>query len=175
MSTGASCRKYFDALAARLALFYKFDWGADSSFPTIGDVFKAVKEPNWKHHTRRKTLEERTDKDGFVEEPTEIPLLATPLPELFNDDEWKRIKELNRKTAERVHDARLPTDKGKAFIVLPAAEFNIETILFFKRIGVKGKLFAYEDDLIVKDEAELSGSGSEASSSPDKEKKLYIV
>ena len=175
MSTEASCRKYFDALAAKLALFYKFDWGVDSSFPTIGDVFKAINEPNWKHHTRRKTLEERTDKDGFLEQPTEVPLLATPLPELFNEDEWKRIKELNRKTTERIHDARLPTDKGKVFIVLPAAEFNIETIRFFKRIGVKGKLFAYEDDLIVKNEAELSGSGSkssEASSSPDKEKKL---
>ena len=172
MSTEASCRKYFDALAAKLALFYKFDWGVDSSFPTIGDVFKAINEPNWKHHTRRKTLEERTEKDGFVEQQTEVPLLATPLPKLFDEDDWKRIKELNRKTTERIHDARLPTDKGKAFIVLPAAEFNIETIHFFKRIGVRGKLFVYEDDLIVKDEAELSGSGSEASSSPDKEKKL---
>jgi hypothetical protein len=125
MSAEASCRKYFDALAAKLALFYKFDWGVDSSFPTIGDVFKAINEPNWKHHTRRKTLEERTDKEGFVEQPTEVPLLATPLPKLFDEDDWKRIKELNKKTTERIHDARLPTDKGKAFIVLPAAEFNI--------------------------------------------------
>lgn len=67
MSVEASCRKYFDALAAKLALFYKFDWGVDSSFPTIGDVFKGINEPNWKHHTRRKTLEERTDKEGFVD------------------------------------------------------------------------------------------------------------
>jgi len=118
MSTEASCRKYFDALAAKLALFYKFDWGVDSSFPTIGDVFKAVNESNWKHHTRGKTLEERTDKDGFVEQPTEVPLLATPLPELFDEDEWKRIKELNRKTTERIHDARLPTDTYFFFLQL---------------------------------------------------------
>ena len=173
MSAEASCRLYFDVLAAKLALFYKFDWGVDYSFPTICDVFKAINEPNWEYHTRRKTLEERINQEGCLEQPTEVPLLATPLPELFDEDEWKRIKELNRNTTERIHDARLlPTDKGKAFIVLPSAEFNIETIRFFKRIGVKGKLLASEDDLIVKDEAELSGSGSKASSSPDKEKKL---
>jgi hypothetical protein len=45
-------------------------------------------------------------------------------------------------------------------LVLPTAEFNDETVRFFKRIGVKGKLFPYEDDLIVKDEAELSGEAS---------------
>jgi hypothetical protein len=32
-------------------------------------------------------------------------------------------------------------------------------------------LFSVPDDLVVKGEGELSGSGSEASSSPDKEKK----
>jgi hypothetical protein len=31
---------------------------------------------------------------------------------------------------------------------------------FFKRIGINGKLFAYEDDLIGKEEAELSASSS---------------
>jgi hypothetical protein len=168
----ASCRKYFDALAAKLALFYKFDWGVDSSFPTIGDVFKAINEPNWKYQKRQKTLAERTNEVGYVEPPTKVPKLPIPLPELFDQNEWEKIKELNRKTTDRIHDATLPKEKGKFFIILPTAEFNDETVRFFKRIGVKGKLFAYEEDLIVKDEAELSGSGSEASSSPDKEKKL---
>ncbi|KAI8896931.1 hypothetical protein BC833DRAFT_527678, partial [Globomyces pollinis-pini] len=144
----ASCRNYFDALAAKLALFYKFDWGVDSSFPTIGD-----------------TLAERTNEVGYVEPPTKVPKLPIPLPELFDQNEWKKIKELNRKTTDRIHDTTLPKEKGKFFIILPTAEFNDETVRFFKRIGVKGKLFAYEEDLIVKDEAELSGSGSEASSS----------
>lgn len=148
MCTEASCRKYFDALAAKLALFYKFDWGEDSSFPTIGDVFKAVKEKTWKYQKRRKTLAERTNEAGYVEPPAKVPKLPTPLPELFDKDEWKRMKELNKKTTDRIHDATLPQEKGKFFIVVPAAEFNSETVCF-----LKGKLFAYEEDLIVKDEA----------------------
>ena len=101
----------------------------------------------------------------------EIQLTDTPLPELFDEDEWKRMKELNKITNERIHDARLPTDKGKVFIVLPNDECNDETVRFFKRIGKKGKLFTYETDLIVKNESGLSGS----SSSETRQRKEIVV
>ena len=86
--------------------------------------------------------------------------------------ETREFKELDRNPTGRIHDATLPKEKGKFFISLPTAEFNDATVRFFRRIGVKGKGFTYEDDLIVIDAAELSGSGSKASSSPDKEKKF---
>ena len=177
MSVEASCRKYFDALAKQLALFYKFKWGpdGDNSFPTIGDVIKAYENNTWKFNNRQKTLIERTDELGFVQnesKQTKVPKLPIPLPALFNEKEWKKLKELNRKTNERIHDAFLPKLSGKFFIILPHAEFNDETVLFFKKIGVKGKLFPYEDDLLVKDEWDLSGSSGSETSSPDKEKKL---
>lgn len=63
---------------------------------------------------------------------------------------------------------------GNSSLCLPHEEYDEEIIKFFKRIGVKGKLFVYEDDLVVKDEGELSGgSGSESSSYDTKEMKLH--
>jgi hypothetical protein len=168
MSTEASCRKYFDALAKNLALYYQFKWGLDgkSKYPTFGDVLFAYDKNEWDYQYE---FQSTKDNDDFTGVPQKVPKLNVPLPELFDErvsKEWTKLKEWNQKTNSRIHDARLPTDKGKAFIILPTAEYNDETVRFFKRIGAKGKLFTYEDDLIVKDEAELSGSGSETSSSP---------
>jgi hypothetical protein len=166
MSTEASCRKYFDALANEI--YVEYDFPKTYRKPTLGDVLAAKDGQFGKPKEKAKGIAW-----WDYRKENEIQLTNTPLPELFDEDEWKRMKELNRITNERIHDARLPTDKGKVFIVLPNDEFNDETVRFFKRIGKKGKLFTYENDLIVKDESGISGSSSsEASTSPDKEKKL---
>ena len=56
MSTEASCRKYLDALARKLALFYRFKWGQDdeNDYPTFGDVLFACKNNAWNFICRQK-------------------------------------------------------------------------------------------------------------------------
>jgi hypothetical protein len=171
MSVEASCRKYFDALACKLALFYEFPWAFKQN-PTIGDVIKAKEKNNWKYLYEPLESEQMTDNERFVtvRKETKCPRLDVALPELFTTEEWDKVKELNKKTNDRIHDAALPTTRdGKRYIILPHSEFsNPKTIAFFKSIGVKGQLFAYEDDLLIKDEDNLSGSSaSEKSNSPN--------
>jgi hypothetical protein len=77
--------------------------------------------------------------------------------DLFNADEWVKLKEWNKKTNSRIHDADLPkTSTGKYFVIVPHADYNLETIEFFKNIGVKGQLFDNGSKLEVKDEDDLS-------------------
>jgi exopolysaccharide biosynthesis predicted pyruvyltransferase EpsI len=171
MSTEASCRKYFDSLAFHLSYYYNFSW--HDSYPTIGDVFFAVEQRKWRFRTRQKSQEERTSQDGFIESGsklTEVPIISTPLNTLFDEDEWKKMKELNRITTDRIHSAILPTENDKPFIIIPDDQHNDETISLLKRVALKGQMLSNGNDLIVKKESDLSGS--EPSTTPDKEIKL---
>ena len=171
----ASCRKYFDALARKLALFYDFQWGPedDNDYPTFGDVLFAYKNQQWSHRYRKKSYAERTDESGFTQVAAPVPILSVPLPDLFDADEWVKLKEWNQKTNSRIHDADLPkTSTGKYFVIIPHADYNQGTIEFFKTIGVKGHLYDNGSKLEVKDEDDLSGSSSSESGSPDKDKKM---
>ena len=171
----ASCRKYFDALARKLALYYRFKWGTDddNEYPTFGDVLHAYKNGAWSFIYRQQTYTERPDESGFTRVGSQVPILSIRLPDLFDKDEWVKLKQWNRKTNSRIHDADLPkTSTGKYFVVIPHADYTDETILFFKTIGVKGHLYDHESRLEVKDEDDLSGSSSSDSGSPNNEKKL---
>ena len=175
MRVEASCRKYFDALALKLSGYYKFSWGhlGNNPWPSIGDVINAKENKTWKYTRRPKTVEERTNENGFIEPPSKVPKLPIPLPNLFSDEEWKKLKEFNRKINDRIHSGVIAaTSTGKPLVILPHSEFNDETIAFLKSVGTKGKLFAYKEDLIVKDELILSGSSNSESGSPDKDKDL---
>jgi hypothetical protein len=90
----ASCRKYFDALARKLALFYDFKWGPedDNDYPTFGDVLFAYKNQQWSHRYRKKSYAERTDESGFTQVTSQVPILPVRLPELFDVDEWVKLK-----------------------------------------------------------------------------------
>ena len=90
------------------------------------------------------------------------PFLDIPLPKLFEPDEWKKISKFNYKTTERIHDGFVPLNsKGKAYIVIPHAEYTEEMISFLKYIGVRARLFNSHDDLEVKDEDVVSVGASE--------------
>jgi hypothetical protein len=168
----ASCRKYFDALARKLALYYRFKW-THGKYPTMGDVLYAYQKRAWKYQYEYQTEEERTDESGFTQVDEQVPILSIRLPDLFDTDEWAKLKEWNQKTNSRIHDADLPkTSTGKYFVIIPHADYNDKTISFFKTIGVKGHLYDNESKLEVKDEDDLSGSSSSESGSPDKEKKM---
>jgi hypothetical protein len=172
MSTEASCRKYFDALARKLALFYRFKW-AQGYYPTFGDVLFAYQKNDWNFQMQYQTEEERTDESGFTQVAAPVPILSVRLPDLFDADEWVKLKEWNQKTNSRIHDADLPkTSTGKYFVIIPHADYNQGTIEFFKTIGVKGQLYDNGSKLEVKDEDDLSGSSSSESGSPDKDKKM---
>ena len=160
----ASCRKYFDALARKLALFYDFKWGPDddNDYPTFGDVLYAYKKNEWGYRYRKKSYAERTDESGFTQISQQVPIIPVRLPDLFEEDEWLKLKEWNCKTNNRIHDADLPkTSTGKYFVIIPHADYNKETISFFKTIGVKGHLYDNESKLEVKDEDDLSLFGTE--------------
>jgi hypothetical protein len=168
----ASCRKYFDALARKLALFYRFKW-AQGYYPTFGDVLFAYQKNDWNFQMQYQTEEERTDESGFTQVAAPVPILSVRLPDLFDADEWVKLKEWNQKTNSRIHDADIPkTSTGKYFVIIPHADYNQGTIEFFKTIGVKGQLYDNGSKLEVKDEDDLSGSSSSESGSPDKDKKM---
>jgi hypothetical protein len=151
----ASCRKYFDALARKLALFYRFKWGPedDNGYPTFGDVLFAYKNSAWNFIYRQQSYAVRTDESGFTQVAAQVPILSVSLPELFDKVEWTKLKEWNQKTNSRIYDADLPkTSAGKYVVIIPHADYNEETISFFKTIGVKGRLYDNESKLEVKDE-----------------------
>jgi len=174
MSTEASCRKYLDALARQLAIYYKFKWGKDdekrNDYPTFGDVLFARRKKKWSYRYDEVLA---TDEEGFTPvTPKKIPKLDIPLSDLFSADEWKRLDELNDLTNERIHDADIPKSHGKSFVIVPENDYNQETIDFIKSVAVKAKLFTDEKKLDVRNESYLSGSSSSASGSPDKDKKM---
>ena len=159
MSTEASCRKYLDALARQLALYYNFKWGKDdekrNDYPTFGDVLFARRKKKWSYRYDEVLA---TDKEGFTPvTPKKIPKLDIPLPDLFSADEWKRLDKLNDSTNERIHDADIPKSHGKSFVIVPENDYNQETIDFIKSVAVKAKLFTDEKKLDVKNESYLSG------------------
>jgi hypothetical protein len=161
MSVEASCRKYLDAIAKRLAEFYEFDYRFKSG-ATIGDVLEAkdgVEGEDWDIRRAVKT-HYQTDDDGFTVEIRKGQALTNnKLPDLYTPDEWDKISKFNKKTTQRVHDGQLPhLSNGKPYILIPRDEFTDEMILFLKSIGVKANLFSSLDDLEVKDEDFLSDS-----------------
>ncbi|KAL5032786.1 hypothetical protein RTP6_000840 [Batrachochytrium dendrobatidis] len=155
----ASCRKYLDAIAKKLSLFYQFKWGQDndSNYPTFGDVLFAYQTNAWDFIYRRQSYAERTDESEFTQVSTRAPILPVRLPDLFDADEWKQLQEWNQKTDIRIHDAKLrQTSSGKDIIIIPHDDYNQTTISFFKTIGVKAQLYIDESKLEVKDESDLS-------------------
>jgi hypothetical protein len=174
MSTEASCRKFLDALARQLALYYDFRWGKDeekqNDYPTFGDVLFAKRKKKWSF---RYDEIGATDEEGFTSvKPQKIPKSNIPLPNLFSDDEWRKLDDLNDSTNERIHDADIPKRHGKSFVIVPENDYSQDTIDFIKSVAVKARLFTDEKKLDVKNESHLSGSSSSESSSPDKEKKM---
>ena len=155
MSTEASCRKYLDALARQLALYYDFKWGKDdgkrNAYPTFGDVLFARRMKNWSY---RFDEVEAIDEEGFTAvTPKKIPKLGIALPDLFSEDEWKKLDKLNDSTNERIHDADIPKSNGRRFVIVPENDYNQDTIGFIKSVAVKAKLITDEKKLDVKHES----------------------
>jgi hypothetical protein len=155
MSVEASCRKYLDAIASRLAEFYEFDYRHRSG-ATIGDVLVAKdgsEGTDWNFRRAVKT-HQRIEDDGYTAVIRQgQPLTDTKLPDVYTIDEWNKISKLNRKTTERVRSGYLPIlSNGRPYIVIPHADFTPEMISFLKNIGVKASLLSSSDVLVVKDE-----------------------
>ena len=167
MSTEASCRKYLDALA--IAFFIEYEFPKNYGKPTMGDVLAAFRGKQGK---REQTIPGATWWD--YRENDGIRLANEPLSSRITAKQWKTLEKLNRKTSDRIHDARLPlTTNQKPFIILPHDDFlDKETVGELKSIAAIIGVVSTESDFIVKDEFDLSGSSSSESGSPDKDKKM---
>jgi hypothetical protein len=164
MSVEASCRKYLDALAFKLSTYYVFKEKSKLG-ATFGDVLEAIKvgkkdkKPRWSHILATDSYEQEDENGDMVQIHTGDPKFPTPLPSLFTEEEWAKLKILNKSTSSRIHSATLPTtSNGKAYVIIPHSEFNEEMVSFLKNVGVKATLFSSPDDLEVKDEDLLSDS-----------------
>ena len=164
MTTEASCRKYFDALA--IAFFIEYDFPKKYGKPTMGDVLAAYRGEQGKREQTSPgvTWWDYRRNDG-------LPLTNEPLPSRLSTKQWKTLERLNRKTSDRIHDALLPqTSNRKPFIVLPHDDFlDIETVSDLKSIAASIGLVPTEADLIVKDELDLATSSGCESGRPGKE------
>jgi hypothetical protein len=110
---------------------------------------------------------EATDEEGFTAvKNTKVPKLDIPLPNLFTEEEWDKLDELNDSTNARIHDADVPKSHGKSFVIVPENDYNEGTITFLKAVAVKAKLFTDENKLDVKNETDFSASSSSESDSP---------
>jgi hypothetical protein len=164
LSVEASCRKYLDALAFKLSTYYVFKEKSKLG-ATFGDVLEAIKivkkdeKPRWSYILEADSYEQEDENGDMVQINAGDPKFPTPLPSLFTDDEWAKLKKLNNSTNSRIHSAILPsTSNGKAYVIIPHSEFNEEMVSFLKNVGVKATLFSSPDDLEVKDEDFLSDS-----------------
>ncbi|KAH6571513.1 hypothetical protein BASA61_002661 [Batrachochytrium salamandrivorans] len=166
ISTEASCRKYLDAIAIEIFVIYDFDKVYKK--PTMGDLLAAKDGQLGQPSVPTKVAWWDYRKNGGQQ------LTTTPLPSLFSQSEWGILKSLNADTTKRIHDAKLPqTSTQKPFVIIPHSKFTTEYVRSLKRIAAIADVVFEPDDLVVKDESDLSGSSSsEASSSPDKETKL---
>ncbi|KAG3166880.1 hypothetical protein PI124_g6523 [Phytophthora idaei] len=150
MSTEASCRKFLDALAQKLAKLYDFDCSY-GDVPTIGDVFNAVRKNDWGFRLKRGKQ-----------------LTVVELPNYFTEDEWNDLKDLNQRTNRRIHDGKVPTtSKGKSYIILPHALFTGDRVDRYKGIATKASVVWEPTEFEVKDEDEFSGSSRSSSGRSD--------
>ena len=107
----------------------------------------------WSFITPEKSCAGSTDESGFTQVAAQVSILSIPLPELFDTNEWTKLKEWNQKINSRIHDANFPkTSNGKYFVMIPHSDYNEKTI------GVRGTFLLQESKLKVKDE--FSGSSS---------------
>jgi hypothetical protein len=153
MSSEASCRKYLDALA--IEIYFDYDFPKTYKKPTMGDVLAARDGQFGKPKEEAKGVAWWDYK-----KENEIQLTNTPLPSLLSVQQWDMLKSLNLDTSKRIHDAQLPrTSSQKPFIVLPHTKFTeIEYVDGLKSIAAIIGVVPSEDDLIVRDESDLSGS-----------------
>jgi hypothetical protein len=164
LSTAASCRKYLDALAAKISKEY--DFYCKQRNPTIGDVLAAkdgqVGRPKRKI-SRRKWWDYRVVNG--------IPRTSVPLPSLLTREKWDVLRYLNTKTSVRIHDAELPRDgNDQPYVIVSHDDFaEAQFVSAVKDIAVDIGVVAAHEKFIVKDELQLSVSSSSESGSPHKD------
>ncbi|KAK1939898.1 hypothetical protein P3T76_008221 [Phytophthora citrophthora] len=129
-----SYAKYLSAIAETVAYFYKFECEFET-FPTIDDVFYALKDGGWEFR-----LEEGN------------PLTAVELPKFFTEDEWNELKEMN----DVLHDGKVFTKStGKPFIVLPHDLYDEDLVAALKKMVMTTNIVSDATEFEVYDENEF--------------------
>ena len=169
-----SCRKYLNAIAAIIGAHYTIMRNFKSGF-SIGDVLSARKGKEndlYSGWTFIPFYTYRYEGDGSDDDVFEVlqvmgdgsvgivtmGLNGTPLPDLFSEEEWKRLEEFNEIHFDGIeNDNFLETPNGRPYIVLPHLQFaDEETTNFWRSIGTKVRLLPYPDRLVIRDENDQS-------------------
>ncbi|TPX51879.1 hypothetical protein SeLEV6574_g00085 [Synchytrium endobioticum] len=147
MIVEASCMNYLDAVARGLSAQYNFDTTYRRA--TMDDVLAALDTNRWSLREKR---------DG-------TPVNPKPLDQLFTGDTWKKLREMNEETNKRIYDGDMPkTSENKAYVIVPHSSYSADIVDMMKHVAAMSDVVFVPDDLVVKDEQELSGSsGSETS------------
>ncbi|KAI8902675.1 hypothetical protein BC833DRAFT_571994 [Globomyces pollinis-pini] len=174
-TAGSSFKNFLDALAHKLAILYSFPWN-DPLFPTIADVLHAKEHSAWTYNNHYISIEKSMEDCRLDSESKGIPIADISLPEIMDEEQWVKLKELIIVSVQKTPNHIIPrTTNGKCTIVIPTSVFNDKTITFFKKVGVAVLLFAHEDDVVVIDEGELISSTNHESHSKRKRKKESSV
>eukprot|EP00474_Spongospora_subterranea_P005849 CRZ06307.1 hypothetical protein [Spongospora subterranea] len=139
-------------LARKIHAYYEFDCRYDEA--TIGDVLQARNGRDAWDFVRAKRTHSVMGSDGVPYTIKKGGQRTTiPLPDLYTNDEWKRISKFNFNTTKLVHSGELPRSRsGRPFIIIPHSEFSQDMVSFLQNIGVRGWLFDSPQELEVKDE-----------------------
>jgi hypothetical protein len=156
MSSTVSCRKFLDSIAWRLSCFYNFYRNFQN--PTIGDVLSAAAAERsaaaWSFRLAA------TDCTALGKQICRgYPLTKIPLPNIFTEDEWQTIQQLNYDTNKKIHDRTMPLTNvlyGKKYFIIPHGNFNETYIGIIKNITLKCDVFSDMDMLQVEDVEDLS-------------------
>lgn len=74
---------------------------------------------------------------------------------------WIELITLNTENLFRIHDGNLPTNsEGRSFAILSLSLFTSQRADVLKKIAVTADLMFGVDDLVIKGEAEFSGSSN---------------
>ena len=150
----ASCQKYLDRIAYKLSTYYAFRHKSEIR-ATFGDVLEAVANGKWSHILEQWTYEQEDYNGDTVHVNEGDPRFPVPLPSLYTDEEWVKLKVLYKPGC--IHNGNFPmTSEGRALVILPHSDFTEEMISFLKNIGLKAILFSSPDDLDVRDEDSFS-------------------
>jgi hypothetical protein len=87
------------------------------------------------------------------------PRTSIGLNDIFSEERWAELRQMNSNTNDRIHDGIISTLKGgKRFIIL--SEYNENSVKMLKEIASTCDLVFSVDDLIVKDENDVSDTST---------------
>ncbi|TPX39561.1 hypothetical protein SeLEV6574_g07120 [Synchytrium endobioticum] len=191
MIVEASCMNYLDAVARGLSAQYNFDTTYRRA--TMDDVLAALDTNRWSLREKRdgtpvnpKPLDQLLTGDTWkkLREMNEFELrlqdhtssCLPPVIPTFLGLEGGRLHDVkttkmsvpdNEETNKRIHDGDIrKTSENKAYVIVPHSSYSADIVDMLKHVAAMSDVVFVPDDLVLKDEQELSGSSGSETSTP---------